>query len=202
MRASASIVIERPIREVFALVTDVAYLDQWMEEVEDPQVLSDGRVGLGSAFTANHGRQAASVTYQVTVFDPPHRFAFKAVDGPLAFVHRPRRDDAGPPHRGDPVGAHRREAGGGMVRPAAADAAASAAPAKPRGPAPPPDAAGTGPDLHVPAEFAGGLTDRPYAALTRSGDLRSASTEKSQISAQPPPTSHHCVSSGTATLMA
>lgn len=88
MRASASIVIERPIREVFALVTDVAYLDQWMEEVEDPQLLSDGRVGLGSAFTATHahGRRAASVTYQVTVFDPPHRFAFKAVEGPLAFT--------------------------------------------------------------------------------------------------------------------
>ncbi len=87
MRASASIVIERPIREVFTFAGDLAGLDQWMPWLREPQALTDGAVGPGSVFTAlyTRGRRPLPITGQVTIFDPPHRFAFKVVDGPLEF---------------------------------------------------------------------------------------------------------------------
>ncbi|RMH49706.1 MAG: hypothetical protein D6685_18950 [Bacteroidetes bacterium] len=87
MRASASIVIERPIREVFTHVSDIGSLDQWMPRMQEPRALTEAPEGLGAIFTALYvrGHRPLPVTCQVTIFDPPHRFAFKVVDGPLEF---------------------------------------------------------------------------------------------------------------------
>jgi carbon monoxide dehydrogenase subunit G len=87
MDASASIVIDRPIHEVFRGLSDVPRLDQWMEGVSNPQVPGGEPLNLGGTFTTEYttGRRTAHVVYQVTVLDPPHRFAFKAIEGPFAF---------------------------------------------------------------------------------------------------------------------
>jgi uncharacterized protein YndB with AHSA1/START domain len=87
MRASASAVIDRPVEEVYAFVTAVENLDQWVAGVTEPRRTSDGEFGVGATFSSKYtyAGNTHHVSYVVTAHDPPARHAVKATSGPFPF---------------------------------------------------------------------------------------------------------------------
>jgi uncharacterized membrane protein len=83
MQVERSIVVERPLDEVFAFVTDLANLPAWQPEVVE--IRCDGPIEIGARFTEVRtflGKRFES-TLEVTELDPPSRFAMRVVRGPV-----------------------------------------------------------------------------------------------------------------------
>ena len=84
-----SIVIERPIDEVFAYVSNVENMSRWVSGVRRVRLLSD-KVRSGARFTADYaqGARNAAIAFKVVEFEPPVRFATKSERGPFSFPFR------------------------------------------------------------------------------------------------------------------
>lgn len=82
----ASVVINRPIEEVFAFVTDFKKMPLWMSDLVEAKQTSDSPVGVGttaSAVANPLGRRIEN-TQEVTEYEPNRKFAFKSTSGPVA----------------------------------------------------------------------------------------------------------------------
>lgn len=95
-----SVVINRPIQEVFAYVTDVENEPQWISEVLEVRKTSDGPMGVGSTYdNVVHflGRRIVD-PHEIVQFEPNRRFAFKSHSGQISFEgtyhFEPAGDDA------------------------------------------------------------------------------------------------------------
>jgi uncharacterized protein YndB with AHSA1/START domain len=80
-----SVVINRPTEKVFAFVTDIEKLPQWMSELVEAKQTSEGSVDVGttmSAVASPLGRRAES-TQEVTEYEPNRKFTFKSTSGPV-----------------------------------------------------------------------------------------------------------------------
>ena len=81
-----SVVINRPIEEVFAFVSDFEKSPQWMAELVEAKQTSAGSLGVGTTLSGVAqplGRRAES-TQEVTEYKPNRRFAIKSTSGPVA----------------------------------------------------------------------------------------------------------------------
>ncbi len=84
IKFEASVDINRPIEEVFAYVTDPAKTPEWSSLTLESTLEGSGPVGVGSRIRAIGkflGRRLES-TVEVTQYDPPSKFAMRAVSGP------------------------------------------------------------------------------------------------------------------------
>ena len=72
--------VDRPIEEVWAFVSDVEKMDRWAKGVTEPRLTSEGEIDLGSVFTSKftHRKRTFDVRYTVTVYDPPSRFGIES----------------------------------------------------------------------------------------------------------------------------
>ena len=85
LAVETSIHIDRPVDEVFEFVSDPANMSRWVEYVADASY-SDGttpEVGATYDVKYTYGRRVSDLTMEVTEFDPPKRFGYKTVKGPL-----------------------------------------------------------------------------------------------------------------------
>jgi uncharacterized membrane protein len=85
-KLESSVVINRPLEEVFAFATDIEKLPQWMAELVEAKQTSEGPLGVGttvSAVAKPLGRRAES-TQVVVEYQPNRKFAFKSTSGPVA----------------------------------------------------------------------------------------------------------------------
>lgn len=91
----SSIVIDRPLEEVFAFLADLENDVDWRREWVDGNKTSAGPIGLGTMFRLvgkAFGRRF-EVDYETTEYDPNRSAAWKSVSGPLpprfwrTFVH-------------------------------------------------------------------------------------------------------------------
>jgi uncharacterized protein YndB with AHSA1/START domain len=83
-KLESNVLINRPIEEVFAFMTDVEKMSQWMAELVEAKQTSGGLVGGGTTLSAVAnplGRRAES-TQEVTEYEPNRKFAFKSTSGP------------------------------------------------------------------------------------------------------------------------
>lgn len=89
MNTKTSIIIERPIDEVFAYVSNVENMSRWVSGVHRVRLLSD-KVKSGAIFTADYaeGVRRAAIDFKVVEFEPPVRFATKSERGPFSFPFR------------------------------------------------------------------------------------------------------------------
>ena len=89
MNTKTSIVIDRPIDEVFAFVSDVENMPRWVSGVRRVQLLSE-KVKAGARFTADYaqGMRNAAIAFQIVEFEPPVRFTATAERGPFSFPFR------------------------------------------------------------------------------------------------------------------
>ena len=82
--AQASVVINRPLTDVFAFVADGETASRWRPGVLDIKHVSGDGVGAvyRQGVKGPAGRRIAA-DYEVTGFEPDRRLAFKAIAGPV-----------------------------------------------------------------------------------------------------------------------
>ena len=89
-KVESSVLIDRPIEEVFAYAADVNKLAQWAGPVVGSKITSEGPVGVGttsSRTTQFLGRHMES-TYEITEYEPNSRYADKTTSGPVPINSR------------------------------------------------------------------------------------------------------------------
>jgi uncharacterized membrane protein len=89
-RIEASVVINRPIEEVFAFVTDFENAPQWMSELVEGEQTSEAPVGVGTILrgvATPLGRRVES-TQEVVEYEQNSKFAIKSTSGPVASEDR------------------------------------------------------------------------------------------------------------------
>ena len=89
MNTKTSIVIDRPIEEVFAYVSNVENMPRWVSGVQRVRLVSE-KVKDGARFTADYaqGMRNSAIDFQIVEFEPPLRFTTKAERGPFSFPFR------------------------------------------------------------------------------------------------------------------
>jgi uncharacterized protein YndB with AHSA1/START domain len=83
VRFRVEIDIDRAPEEVFALLTDIGRLPEWQASALSAE--AEGPMGQGTRIREQRrlfGREYR-VVHEVAVFDPPHRFEVRSVEGPL-----------------------------------------------------------------------------------------------------------------------
>jgi uncharacterized membrane protein len=94
---SDSVVIARPVPEVFAFVADHENLPAWTVGVKEAERLTEGPPADGSRYRVVGrllGRSVES-SYQVTAFEPGHGFAGTMTSPVFGFSERYRFESAG-----------------------------------------------------------------------------------------------------------
>ena len=86
MNTKNSIVIDRPIDEVFAYVSDVENMPRWVSGVRKVRLLSK-KVKAGARFSAEYaqGMRNSAIDFKIAAFEPPVRFATTTERGPFSF---------------------------------------------------------------------------------------------------------------------
>jgi uncharacterized membrane protein len=81
----SSVVINRPLEECFAYLTDLANDLEWRREWIDAEKTTDGPLGVGARYRltgALLGRRIAT-EYETIAYEPTRLAAWRAVSGPL-----------------------------------------------------------------------------------------------------------------------
>jgi uncharacterized membrane protein len=81
----SDVVIDRPIEDCFAYLTDLVNDVEWRREWIDAEQISDGPHGVGARYrltAAFLGRRTAT-EYETIAYEPNRLAAWKAVSGPL-----------------------------------------------------------------------------------------------------------------------
>jgi uncharacterized protein YndB with AHSA1/START domain len=81
----ASVMIDRPVEEVWRFITDLSKLPIWDQEVLEPKQTSAGPLGVGATceFGAKMGNTTMTILMRVTEFEPNRRCSFEQITGPL-----------------------------------------------------------------------------------------------------------------------
>ena len=83
--AEKNVVINRPVDEVFAYVSDIEKMDQWAAEMVEVKKTSDGPVGVGTTFTGVVkvlGRRMEN-EHEITEYEPNSKFGMRVISGPV-----------------------------------------------------------------------------------------------------------------------
>ena len=86
MKVKHSIIIERPIDEVFAFVTDLHNETRWQPEIK--LVTLEGSLQAGSTFReirVTYGR-TYDWHFRITEFDPPYRITIDTINGTARYT--------------------------------------------------------------------------------------------------------------------
>jgi uncharacterized protein YndB with AHSA1/START domain len=80
--------ISRPPEDVFAYMTDPARQTEWQESLVSSRLEGGGTPSVGSRVTQTRrvGRGERTMTLEVTEHNPPRRFAFRGIDGPVRAI--------------------------------------------------------------------------------------------------------------------
>jgi uncharacterized membrane protein len=81
-----SIVIERPIKEVFVVLTNLENDVEWHRAFVEVRNTSDGSLGVDARFLVYEGalgQRTIGSEYEVTEYEPNRTAAWKTVSGPL-----------------------------------------------------------------------------------------------------------------------
>ena len=85
IREELSVVIERPVEEVFAFATDPENDPLWQSTSLETEQTSGGPVGVGSTFRNTSKLLGCRIetAYEVTEMEPPRRQCVRIVSGPI-----------------------------------------------------------------------------------------------------------------------
>ncbi|NIM94393.1 MAG: hypothetical protein GTO18_11890 [Anaerolineales bacterium] len=82
-----SIVIDRPVEEVFAYVSDWGKQADWQPDILESKVITEGPIGVGSKAQEVRqflGRKMETII-EVTAYEKDKSFTIKSNEGPVAF---------------------------------------------------------------------------------------------------------------------
>jgi uncharacterized membrane protein len=80
-----SVVINRPVRDVFEYVTTFENMPNWSSELVEAKKISEGPTGVGTKFSSSAkmlGRRIDN-TLEVTSFEPNKKLSVEMVSGPI-----------------------------------------------------------------------------------------------------------------------
>jgi uncharacterized membrane protein len=85
IKVENSVIINRPIGEVFEFVSNIENLPQWAGPVLEAKQTSDGAVGVGATQTqvAQFLGRKIETSQEVTEYEPNKKFSTKTTSGPL-----------------------------------------------------------------------------------------------------------------------
>src|SRR5689334_25052827 len=82
--AERTIVIDKPVQEVFAFVADGSNAQMWRSGVlEISKKSGDGQGAIYRQVVSGPGGRKIDADYEVTEYSPPSRLAFRAIAGPV-----------------------------------------------------------------------------------------------------------------------
>ncbi len=89
--------INKPIKDVFAFVSDISNNPKWQSGVVRSEKTSAGPIGLGSTGILVQKRMGQEMKNEmvVTAFEAPTRFAGKTTSGPVTFEYEMDLEDKG-----------------------------------------------------------------------------------------------------------
>jgi len=84
-RWQESVMIDRPVEEVWKFVTDLSKLPKWNPQVLEPRQTSAGPLGVGATaeFGAKMRNSMMTISMRITEYEPNRRFSFEHTSGPL-----------------------------------------------------------------------------------------------------------------------
>lgn len=87
MKASATIEINKPLKEVWAYIADLRTMEKWVDGVSDVKLASQGPLAAGTAFSSKYTYQGKTYDYEyvVTEVAAPFRMSMKSTKGPFPF---------------------------------------------------------------------------------------------------------------------
>ncbi|OGO71472.1 MAG: hypothetical protein A2Z49_12115 [Chloroflexi bacterium RBG_19FT_COMBO_56_12] len=82
-----SIIILRPIEEVFAYISDLQNAPQWQSALLESRRTTEGALGIGTQFTSvrKFMGQKMEATIEYVAYEPNHKIAFKSTSGSTPF---------------------------------------------------------------------------------------------------------------------
>ena len=85
MKFEKSIHINCPPEQAFTFATDFSNASKWMVGFVESKLLTDGPAGAGTVymFASKFLGQKIEMKSEVTVWEPPTRYAYKGLDGPF-----------------------------------------------------------------------------------------------------------------------
>ena len=90
MKVEHTVVINRPVGEVFSYLTNPDNLPEWQSGVTEARKEGEGLLGAGSRLTEVRtflGKRISS-TLEVTAYEPDREFSIRVVTGPIPFAVR------------------------------------------------------------------------------------------------------------------
>ena len=87
-RAEHSIVINRPVEQVWAYLHDPENDPEWQSMTQEAVKLTEGPVGVGTVerITAKLLGRRVDTTFEFTEYEPNKRSQIKTISGPIPFV--------------------------------------------------------------------------------------------------------------------
>lgn len=79
-KIEASVVIDRPVEEVWKFMSDFSNTPKWSPDIVEMKQTSTGPLGVGSTLLIKHPKQ--SVKGRVTDYEPNRGFIFEVASGP------------------------------------------------------------------------------------------------------------------------
>lgn len=96
-RIQESVLIMRPIKHVFAYMSNYDNETEWWSDVVEAYLTSEGPMGLGST-----GREVRNLygirlvsDWAITEFEPPNRVVFESTSSPLPYIGRVYLEEQG-----------------------------------------------------------------------------------------------------------
>ncbi len=85
LKIEMSVVINRPLEEVFAFVSDIEKMEQWVGELQESKNISAGPLGVGTTFTHVVGflGRRFEQNHKVTEYERNRKLRFGATSGPI-----------------------------------------------------------------------------------------------------------------------
>ena len=84
-KAEVSIVINRPVHDVFVYMTDIDKETEWQAELLEAKQTSDGPISVGTTIREVRrfmGRRM-EVVFEITKFEPNKEMSFKSISAPF-----------------------------------------------------------------------------------------------------------------------
>jgi len=87
IQVTKSVFIDQPLEKVFEFIADPANETLWQGDMVSAEKTSEGPLGVGSTarFVQRFLGMHLTNTIEITAFDPPHGYRFKATSGPVEF---------------------------------------------------------------------------------------------------------------------
>jgi len=85
--ASATVLINKPVDDVWDFIGDVRQLDRWMRGISDSSAIQENVIGKGSTFTSrfSYRRRIFDVNFTITEYDRPKWFGMESSEGPVQY---------------------------------------------------------------------------------------------------------------------